>query len=291
MKLRASLLSAALLVGALPVALSTSVACAAESPHAALVVDTGGSEVALCVELPDESVSGTDLIRLAGEQHGLQYTFGYGGEAVCKLADVGPEGDDCFADYPNFWGYWHGDGSGGWTWSSTGAGSTTVEAGDVEGWSWGSGQDGSSHQQPPEITFEAVCGVPEEPGGETEPDKASMTDDDGDGGGAPADGGASGSSRPATESGDPPASRSRRGSEPGGRTQPKERDRSTREPQTDPSEVPEPTPEPEPHVALVAGNGESEEQGPPIAGFVGLGLAIGLGITAAAMTAARRRKS
>lgn len=291
MKLRASLVSAALLIGALPVVLGASLVCAAESPHAALVVDTGDSEIALCVELPDESVSGIDLIRLAGEQHDLQYTLGYGGEAVCKLAGVGPEGDDCFADYPNFWGFWRGDGDGGWTWSSTGAGSTTVEAGDIQGWSWGSGQDGSSHQPPPEVTFEAVCGAPAEPGGETEPDKASMTDEDGDGGGAPAAGGTSGSSRPATDKGDQPESRSRRGSEPEGRSEPKERQRSTREPQTDPSEVPEPTPEPEPHVALVAGSSEPEEQGPPIAGLVGLGLAIGLGITAAAMTAARRKKS
>jgi hypothetical protein len=293
MKLRASLVSAALLFGALPVALGASVACAAESPHAALVVDTGEGEVALCVELPDDSVSGIDLIRLAGEQHGLQYTLGYGGEAVCKLAGVGPEGDDCFADYPNFWGYWRGDGDGGWTWSSTGAGSTTVESGDVEGWSWGSGQDGNSHQQPSATTLEAVCGAPEEPGGvESEPNEASTTDkDDAGGGGAPAAGGSSGSSRPATEGGDPPEGGSRKGSEPKGRSEPKERDRSAADPEAESTEATEPTPDPEPHVALVAGSGEREEQGPPIVGLVGLGLAIGLGITAAGMTAARRRKS
>jgi hypothetical protein len=292
MKLRALLLSAALLFGALPVALGASVACAAESQHAALVVDTGDGEVALCVELPDDPVSGIDLIRLAGEQHDLQYTLGYGGEAVCKLAGVGPEGDDCFADYPNFWGYWRGDGDGGWTWSSTGAGSTTVEAGDVEGWSWGSGQDGSSHQQPSATTLEAVCGAPEEPGGgEPEPEEASMTDKEGGGGGgAPASGGASGSNRPAAGGEDPPEGGSRGGSEPNG-SEPEERNRSAVDPETETTEATEPTPDPEPHVALVAGSGEDEEQGPPIVGLVGLGLAIGLGITAAAMTAARRRKS
>lgn len=122
-----------------------------------LVVDTGESEHRMCVELPRAQVSGTDLIVLAGEQHGLSYRFGYGGGAVCMLAGVGADGDDCFEKYPDFWGYWRGDGSGGWSWSSSGAGSTRVSNGDVEGWSWGSGSDGSSHPPPPRTTFSSVC--------------------------------------------------------------------------------------------------------------------------------------
>lgn len=122
-----------------------------------LVVDTGESEYRMCVELPRSEVSGTDLIVLAGEQHGLSYRFGYGGGAVCMLAGVGTDGDDCFEKYPDFWGYWRGDGSGGWSWSSSGAASTRVSNGDVEGWSWGSGSDGSSHPPPPRTTFSSVC--------------------------------------------------------------------------------------------------------------------------------------
>jgi hypothetical protein len=109
------------------------------------------------VALPDPSVSGIELIELAGQQHGLDYGFGYGGNAVCRLDGVGSEGGDCFSEHPDFWGYWRGDGSGGWTWSSSGAGSTTVEDGDVEGWSWGSGQDGDTHPRPPATSFSSVC--------------------------------------------------------------------------------------------------------------------------------------
>ena len=137
-------------------------ACAGTERHAVLVVDAedSGGQYRYCVELPsDDDVSGIDLIVLAHDQYGLTYRFGYGGNAVCMLADVGTDGDDCFADYPEFWGYWHGDDSGGWTWANEGAAATTVEDGDVEGWSWGTGSDGSSHPQPPETTFDSVCEV------------------------------------------------------------------------------------------------------------------------------------
>lgn len=162
MKLRSLILSFVLALGVAPVA-APGVACAGTSDSAVLVVDTGSSELRYCVPLPDGSTSGIGLIKLANRYHGLQYRLGFGGQAVCQLAGVGPESDDCFADHPNFWGYWHGDGSGGWQWASTGAGSHTVEPGDVEGWSWGSGNDGSTHQQPPATTFASVC--PESPGG------------------------------------------------------------------------------------------------------------------------------
>ncbi len=151
----AAVLAAALLpIGGAPPA------CAEGSASAALVVDTGERVLRLCVALPRASVTGIDLIELAAEQHGLAYSLGYGGQAVCSLAGVGPEGADCFAEYPRFWGYWRGDGEGGWTWSSVGAASTTVEAGDVEGWSWGEGDDGTSHPRPPATRYEQVCAEP-----------------------------------------------------------------------------------------------------------------------------------
>ncbi|MDQ3914055.1 MAG: hypothetical protein M3323_01805 [Actinomycetota bacterium] len=138
-------------------------ACAGEGPRAALVVDTGAAVTTYCVALPDGSVTGIELVQLAGEQHGLDYSLGFGGEAVCRLEGVGPDGDDCFGEYPEFWGYWHGDGSGGWTWAGTGAGSATIEDGDVDGWSWGAGDNGSNHQAPPPTEFSGVCAVAEEP--------------------------------------------------------------------------------------------------------------------------------
>lgn len=141
---------------ATPLALPPS-ACAGNAASAALVVDTGSRDLRYCVTLPRSEVTGLDVIRLAGEQHGLTYKLGYGGQAVCMLAGVGPTGDDCFEDYPDFWGYWRGDGSGGWAWSSSGAGSTRVAAGDVEGWSWGRGSDGGSHPPPPAVSYGDVC--------------------------------------------------------------------------------------------------------------------------------------
>lgn len=148
---------ASLLVGALtPVAGPAAPVCAGEGSRAALVVDTGQGVHNFCVALPDDEVSGLELIALAGEQHGLSYRFGHGGAAVCMLAGVGPTGEDCFEDYPDFWGYWRGS-SSGWTWSSSGAGSTSVGNGDVEGWSWGSGNDGNTHPRPPETSFSSVC--------------------------------------------------------------------------------------------------------------------------------------
>ena len=155
---------------AVPVGLPTA-ACAGPGDRAALVVDTGSAVHSYCVALPDDSVTGTELIVLAAEQHGLSYRFGYGGDAVCMLAGVGTSGDDCFERYPDFWGYWRGDGSGGWSWSGSGAGSTRVSDGDVEGWSWGSGSDGRSHPAPPRTTFASVCPVAAPEPAEREPER------------------------------------------------------------------------------------------------------------------------
>jgi hypothetical protein len=157
-----ALCAAVVLVGALAaVGGPAPIACAAPGPDATLVVDTGSSEMFFCVALDAESVSGLRLIELAHAQHGLSYGLGYGGQAVCKLAGVGSDEEECFQGGEPFWGYWRSNGSG-WTWSGTGAGGTAVEDGDVEGWSWGTGNDGSSHQSPPYTTHEAVCG-PEQP--------------------------------------------------------------------------------------------------------------------------------
>jgi hypothetical protein len=156
--------AAALLVGAaltpvtLPAVTGAAPACAAATgPHAALVIETGTRDLRLCVALDAPTVSGTHLIELAGAQQHLSYGFGSGGQAICRLAGVGPQGDDCFADYPDFWGYWRGDGHGGWTWSSTGAASSTVADGDLDGWVWGSGDAGTTHARPPSLTETDVC--------------------------------------------------------------------------------------------------------------------------------------
>ena len=185
MRRRAWLAGAALLAGALAPVAAPGVACAASS--AALVVDTGSNVHTYCVELGGSSVNGLQLIQEAGSQHDLQYRLGHGGRAVCMLANVGASGSDCFGEYPNFWGYWRGNGSGGWTWSSTGAGNVTVSAGDVSGWSWGEGDDGSSHPAPPKTSYASICGapVPEKAPGRDQRKKQVSGGGREDGGGSP----------------------------------------------------------------------------------------------------------
>jgi len=149
---------AALVPVALPTVTGAAPACAvATGPHAALVIDTGAGTRSFCVALDASSVSGIHLIELAGAQDHLEYGFGSGGQAVCRLAGVGPQGDDCFADYPEYWGYWHGDGHGGWTWSASGAASARVGDDGLDAWVWGSGDSGATHRRPGPIGLDDVC--------------------------------------------------------------------------------------------------------------------------------------
>jgi hypothetical protein len=154
----ALVLVAALIPVTVPAVTGAATACAAATgPHAALVIDAGAGAQSFCVALDAASVSGIHLIELAGAQDHLAYGFGAGGQAVCRLAGVGPQGDDCFADYPDYWGYWHGDGRGGWTWSSSGAASTRVGDGALDAWVWGSGDSGATHPKPPSLGIDDVC--------------------------------------------------------------------------------------------------------------------------------------
>jgi hypothetical protein len=147
-----------LIAGAWPLVAGTEPVCATTGPQAALVIDDGSATVELCIALDAAAVSGTHLIELAHAQHDLTYALGFGEQAVCMLNGVGPTGGDCFAEYPDYWGYWHGDGHGGWTWGSSGAATFEVRDGAIEGWAFGSGDSGSTHAQPPAITTDDVCG-------------------------------------------------------------------------------------------------------------------------------------
>ncbi len=191
-RLRRLVLSFTLALGAMgPVALAPGVACAADSANsAALVVDTGGSVQEYCVEISG-TVSGLELIKLANKQYGLDYAFGYGGQAVCRLAGTGSSSNDCLEDdKPYFWGYWRGTGGGGWSWSNSGAGNTSVGPGDVEGWAWGTGMNGGSHPQPPNTDYEDVCTVKDDSGG-----GGGDGGDNGDDGGGSGGGGGGGGHR------------------------------------------------------------------------------------------------
>lgn len=179
-KLRSLTIALALAFGTTVPLVAAGAACASTANSAALVVDTGGSVITYCVEIPSGGTDGIGLIKLASQQYSLSYNLGYGGQAVCQLNGVGASGGgDCLeTEKPYFWGYWIGNGGGGWNWSSVGAGSTSVDPGDIQGWSWGKGTDSSSHPSPPSLEYEDVCKIKD--------------DNDGGGGGNPNGGGGGG---------------------------------------------------------------------------------------------------
>jgi hypothetical protein len=160
-RLRALIVACGVAFSIAPAGLAvTPQACAATPDHAALVVDSGAHSATYCVAIPSGGVTGLGLIERASDQYGLDYLLGDNGQAVCRLGGVGSsDPNDCFSTYPYFWGYWHGSTSGAWAWASTGGGSYTVHPGDIDGWSWSTGQDGSSHEAPPRATYAKVCGT------------------------------------------------------------------------------------------------------------------------------------
>lgn len=266
--------------GAVAPVASPAIVCAGEGARAALVIDTGAAVTTYCVALPDGSASGLELIALAGEQHGLDYSLGFGGEAVCRLEGVGPEGDDCFGEYPEFWGYWHGDGSGGWNWAGTGAGGATIEDGDIDGWSWGSGDNGSNHQAPPETEHDDVCPP------EAEPAPAAPQ--------RPSKGGRRGDGRSAAPT--PTVARDAVAEpapgEPGSGRDPKKRERvrpRRHENEHEDPAAPVVTPAPEATEVAAAPASDESGEGPPLTGLVGLAAAGALGV--AAWRGSRRKKA
>jgi hypothetical protein len=124
---------------------------AASGPRAALIVEVGQAVRRLCVGLGQPAVSGKALVEISGLDQR------WDGGALCRLAGTGPAGGDCFAQYPRFWGYWIGDGRGGWTWSDAGAAATTVRDGSVQAWVRSAGADESSHRRPPALRFADAC--------------------------------------------------------------------------------------------------------------------------------------
>lgn len=275
--------------GALLVAAPAPYACAGEGPEAALVIDTGSSVLRLCVALDASSVSGLRVIELAAQQHGLSYSFGYQGQAVCMLAGVGSEEEECFQGGQPFWGYWRGESSGGWSWSGTGAGGSRVEDGDVEGWAWGTGNDGGSHPAPPVTSQASVCGVDEKPR-----DRGEGEDGDSTGGGQPVekqkesrpreqvpdDRGAPGTVAPA-EVDDEPAD-----GESGARQTKKRKEESSKERRGERKDGASGTPvvtssTPSEGAPPAAATGTSDSDGPPDAGLVALLLTIGLALAGA----------
>ena len=111
------------------------------SHRATVVVDTGSGPVwSACVTF-DGTISGIDALQAAKDEIpdlAPQYdTYTGEGRAVCKLRGVGNDPPDCLGKSAAYWGYYRNG-----RYSRSGAGSSTVSDGDVEGWRWGTSASG-----------------------------------------------------------------------------------------------------------------------------------------------------
>lgn len=131
---------------------------------AGVVVDFGGGSVmTACVDLgADGQASGEELLDAAGFDVLIEYSAQ--GGAVCKIDAQGCNFPDqscwceCMSSPCVYWAYNHLQ-DGQWLYSTLGASSYVVHAGDVDGWAWGAGTIAQG-AQPPVITFDQICTPP-----------------------------------------------------------------------------------------------------------------------------------
>lgn len=136
---------------------------AQDSNHVAVVVRLDEEEVVTqCVAFDEEQISGYDALRRSG----LSVVAGFDaqGGTMCQIDGVGCPADNCFCQCKGgqdciYWSYWHQVGDS-WEYARVGATTYKVSDKDVEGWSWGPGTI-SQANEPPKVTFEAVCDSPE----------------------------------------------------------------------------------------------------------------------------------
>ena len=126
----------------------------AAGPHRAMVVvETGSATYRQVITFTADSITGLQALDLAGAQP-VVYTFAGQGGAVCRLFGVGRDaGPNCLggADGDNrYWAYFRAPaGTSSFTYSRSGAGSTQVHDGDVEGWRFGTGAQPGYAALPP----------------------------------------------------------------------------------------------------------------------------------------------
>ena len=112
---------------------------ASTTARAGVIVDTGTTVYTRVISF-DGTISGLDALRLAGAN---PVTTAYSGQgaAVCQLFGVGNDPSSCLVGPGGaYWAYFRAPaGASGFSYSSAGAGATTVHDGDVEGWRYGTG--------------------------------------------------------------------------------------------------------------------------------------------------------
>jgi hypothetical protein len=122
--------------------------------HAALVIEhASGRILTRCVAFADAQISGFELVQRSGVPYQAQ-TFGAMGSAICQLdGEPASVPSNCFGGGP-YWQYFHWQ--SGWRPSSSGASSSTLHDGDMDGWRYAAG----AGQAPGNVSFAAVCGNP-----------------------------------------------------------------------------------------------------------------------------------
>ncbi len=152
---------AALLAGIL---LAPTPTLADELHHAGLVVRDAEDRLTYAwVPFAEEEIDGIDLLRRSGIPI-VTVGFGALGDGVCSIAGLGCGVAECrrnvcqgsAADAP-YWQYFQQDPGDPavWTWQPLGASSSTVEDGDVFGWSWTAGDPALPALPPAEIASRA----------------------------------------------------------------------------------------------------------------------------------------
>ena len=123
--------------------------------RAAIVVDTGSGVTSRCVSFAEDSISGIEALNRAGLSPAVRAYSGQGGAVCASTAWAARPTANCLTcAAPNYWAYHRAEsGSGGFAYSSQGAGSVQVTDGDVEGWRWGTGS------APAFRSFNLVCPV------------------------------------------------------------------------------------------------------------------------------------
>lgn len=137
----------------------------AQTPNQAglIIVSGDGSVSTRCVQFDAESISGYELLERSGLE--LRMEVSGMGPTICAIDQEGcAAGEHCFCRCLSspcvYWSYWR-LGDEGWSYSSMGAGNTTVTDGTLDAWVWGEGnmQKGTA-QQPPDLTLDAICSAP-----------------------------------------------------------------------------------------------------------------------------------
>lgn len=124
----------------------------ASSAQAGLIVVDGERVTSRCVIFDEPSISGEELLVRSGFK--VSFEPSSLGAAVCSVDTRGCSSDDCFCDYPTFWGYWTADEeSDGFTFSDSGATEREVVDGSVDAWVYG--KDGG--RPPGTLSADKIC--------------------------------------------------------------------------------------------------------------------------------------